>query len=80
METGPNIITKELGWVLEKSKIERNVDRLREEVGRRGWWDWLGNYWRLESPVNNQHHAVTSLSSQREETTVSSNQLLLIVC
>ena len=27
METGPNIITKELGWVLEKSKIERNVDR-----------------------------------------------------
>ena len=36
METGPNIITKELGWVLEKSKIERNVDRLREEAGGGG--------------------------------------------
>ena len=40
VETGPNIITKELGW----SKIERNVDRLREERGKRGWWDWTGNY------------------------------------
>ena len=42
METGPNIITKELGWVLEKSKIERNVDRSvgRREAGGGGGTGW----------------------------------------